>query len=211
MGNVLQILGFNDDAIIAKLHVDCALNESQIETFKMETAFDEITILKYYHVWKNYCECLADLENKGIIRGELELTGEEFLNIPCFAISPLKKQFLRCVPSKNGSGNHTGNVDFPAFMRLMAITNGDARVADKLKFAFQMYDMDGDGKVEIEDLILYLTAVTDFDEDTKQQQEEYKEFIIRAAKTTFEELGRDDFLRIEGKVSLVSKFFFSCV
>ena len=153
-------------------------------------------------VWKNYCECLQDKskdekKTDGGERNELALTGEEFLRIPCFAISPLRHQFLRCIPSKRGAGSHKGDVDFEAFMRLMAVTNGESRAADKLKFAFQMYDMDGDGKIATDDLVMYLEAVTDFDEDTKQQQEEYKEFIKKAAKTTFEELGRDDYLRIE--------------
>ena len=40
-----------------------------------------------------------------------------------------------------------------------------------------MYDMDGDGKIHIDDLVGYLSLVTDFDEDTTQQVEEYQEFI----------------------------------
>ena len=44
---------------------------------------------------------------------------------------------------------------------------------------------------------LHTPVVTDFDADTKQQVEEYKLFIKTAATTTFEELGRDDFLRME--------------
>ena len=160
-------------------------------SYRMETAFDELTILKYFHVFKEYCKCLSKEPEK------LELTGEEFILIPCLAVNPLRDQFLRCIPSKSGAGNHMGNVDFPAFMRLLAVTNGDARVAEKLKFAFQMYDMDGDGKIHIDDLVGYLSLVTDFDEDTTQQVEEYQEFIKKAAKKTFEELGRDNFLRLE--------------
>ena len=159
--------------------------------YRMETAFDELTILKYFHVFKEYCKCLSKEPEK------LELTGEEFIQIPCLAVNPLRDQFLRCIPSKSGAGNHMGNVDFSAFMRLLAVTNGDARVAEKLKFAFQMYDMDGDGKIHIDDLVGYLSLVTDFDEDTTQQVEEYQEFVKKAAKKTFEELGRDDFLRLE--------------
>ena len=116
----------------------------------METAFDELTILKYFHVFKEYCKCLSKEPEK------LELEAEEFLQIPCFAVNPLRNQFLRCIPSKSGNGSHTGNVSFAAFMRLMAVTNGEARVAEKLKFAFNMYDMDGDGRIEIEDLVHYL-------------------------------------------------------
>ena len=75
----------------------------------METAFDELTILKYFHVFKEYCKCLSKEPEK------LELTGEEFILIPCLAVNPLRNQFLRCIPSKSGAGNHMGNVDFPAF------------------------------------------------------------------------------------------------
>ena len=195
MGALLAMLGFGEEALRKKLREDCALNDEQLETYRMETAFDLLTILKYFHIWKEFCKCLAKDHEKE--PDKLELTGEEFLQIPCIAISPLKNQIIRSIPSKNGTGCHVGDIDFSAFMRLTAVTNGDARMADKLKFAFQMYDMDGDGKIEMHDLIQYLTAVTDFDEETKQQQDEYKEFIKKAAKTTFEELGRDDFLRME--------------
>jgi Ca2+-binding EF-hand superfamily protein len=191
MGQLASMLGFSNAALIKRLRDDCTLNDEQLETFKMETAFDQVTILKYFHIFKEYCKCLSKEPEK------LELTGEEFIQIPCLAVNPLRDQFLRNIPSKSGSESHKGNVDFAAFMRLLAVTNGEARIGEKLKFAFQMYDMDGDGKVAMEDLIQYLTVATDFDEDTKQQVEEYKAFIEEAARTTFEELGRDDFLRIE--------------
>jgi hypothetical protein len=50
MGQIASMLGLADGAQTKKLREGCSLNATQIETFKMETAFDELTILKYYHV-----------------------------------------------------------------------------------------------------------------------------------------------------------------
>ena len=46
-------------------------------SYRMETAFDELTILKYFHVFKEYCKCLS---NSCLGIDTLGTTAERFLD-----------------------------------------------------------------------------------------------------------------------------------
>lgn len=191
MGQLMAL--FSDAAEMKKLREECPLSDMELETFRMETGFGQKDILRYYSVFKEYVSCLSEEKDKS----KIELTPEEFQGIPCIAISPLKQQFIKCIPSRTGSGRHKGNVDFAAFLRLLAVTNGESRTSDRLRFAFNMYDLDGDGKVSIKDMTTFITSVTDFAEQDRGEQAKAKEMLENAVKQMFGELGRDEFLRLE--------------
>ena len=189
MGALFSLL--NSSADMKKLREDCPLSNEELETFRMETGFTQFKILRYYATFKLYIDCIAEDKTK------MDLTPEEFEQIPCICISPLKSQFIKSIPSKTGNGKHRGNVDFAAFLRLLAVTNGDSRFADKLRFAFNMYDIDGDGKVSVQDVTTFISSVTDFAEQYRAEETKYKELLEDAVKKMFQELGRDEYLRLE--------------
>jgi Ca2+-binding EF-hand superfamily protein len=191
MGQLMAL--FSNAAELKKLREDCPLSEEELEMFRMETGFALKEILRYYAVFKEYVSCLAEHKETS----KVELTPEEFQGIPCIAISPLKAQYIKCIPSRTGSGRHQGNVDFAAFLRLLAVTNGDSRTADRLRFAFNMYDLDGDGKVSIKDMTAFIMAVTDFAAQDRGEQAKAKEMLDNAVKQMFKELGREEYLRLE--------------
>ena len=190
MGQLMDL--FSSGAELKKLREDCPLSDEELETFRMETGFTQREILRFYNLFKEYVAQLA--ENPG---SKVKLTAEEFERIPCISISPLKSQFVKCIPSITGSGRHKGDIDFAAFLRLLAVTNGDSRTADRLRFAFNMYDLDGDGKVSVKDMIGFVTAVTDFAPQDRSEEARAKEMVENAVKQMFKELGRDEYLRLE--------------
>ena len=189
MGQVMDMCSRRKQ--VAKLRAACSLSDEELETFHMETGFELISILRYFNIFSEYHKCIAENKEK------LELTPEEFKQIPAIQISPLGDQIVRIIPARTGSGFHKGNIDFAAFIRLLAITNGSARKADKLRYAFNMYDIDGDGKVSVEDLRKYAEMCTDFAEQDRSEITKYKELLNKAVDQTFSELGRTDFLRLE--------------
>ncbi len=189
MGQIMDL--FSNRKETAKLRAACTLSDEELETFHMETGFDLLSILRYFNIFSEYHKCLSKDQDK------LELTHDEFKEIPPIKISPLKDQIVRVIPSRTGSGFHEGNIDFAAFLRLLAITNGQARKADKLRYAFNMYDIDGDGKVSVDDLKKYTEMCTDFAEQDRGEVAKYKELLNKAVDQTFAELGRTDFLRLE--------------
>ena len=79
-------------------------------------------------------------------------------SVPCISIS--EKSIRKVHPFNYWKWPHKATLTSrrPA---LLAVTNGDSRTADRLRFAFNMYDLDGDGKVSVKDMIGFVTAVTD--------------------------------------------------
>lgn len=74
------------------------------------------------------------------------ITAEEFLSIPELSINPLAKRLAYFFES----------INFKEFLGLLAAFSCKASRDDKLRFMFNVFDVDGDGAIDEEDLTLIL-------------------------------------------------------
>jgi len=150
-----------------------SLTPDDIAEISQETGFTSSQIER---LWSRFTS--LDKQQKGF------LTREDFLRIPELAINPLGDRivhaFFRDSAKKNDSSNSFANdesaaadgiserVNFPDFVRVLAHfrplkknieknkLNGRE---EKLRFAFRMYDLDGDDRISKEELLAVLTMM----------------------------------------------------
>jgi len=144
------------------------LQQENIEQISEETGFTSNQIER---LWSRFTS--LDKQQKG------HLTREDFLRIPELAINPLGDRivhaFFRDSSNKDeeeggkfGGASEKEIVNFPDFVRVLAHfrpikknvekNKMNSRV-EKLRFAFRMYDLDGDDKISKEELLAVLTMM----------------------------------------------------
>jgi len=156
MGNPRSSLSLTPDDI-AEISQDTGFTSSQIE-----------------RLWSRFTS--LDKQQKGC------LTREDFLRIPELAINPLGDRIVHAFfrdNAKKNDGNSFANdepdvdgtnerVNFPDFVRVLAHFRPLKKDADKnklngreekLRFAFRMYDLDGDDRISKEELLAVLTMM----------------------------------------------------
>jgi serine/threonine-protein phosphatase 2B regulatory subunit len=94
------------------------------------------------------------------------ISKEEFLSIPGVGSNPLASRLLETF-DKDGSGD----VDFQEFITGLSIFSTKGQKEDKLRFAFEIYDMDKDGYISNGELFLVLKTMVgkNLDKDQLQQ------------------------------------------
>jgi len=123
------------------------LQESEVEEIQKETGFSRNQIVRLYSRFTH-----LDKSNNGY------LSREDFLRIPELAINPLGDRIVHAFFTENNEG-----VNFKEFMQTLArfrpITKHENTVnsrEEKLRFAFKMYDLDGDDKINRGELLAVL-------------------------------------------------------
>jgi len=144
------------------------LQEENIAEISAETGFTSNQIER---LWSRFTS--LDKEQKGF------LTREDFIRIPELAINPLGDRIVHAffrdskTPSNVNAlgGGETGETDvvnFCDFVRVLAHFRPLKKNVDKnklngreekLRFAFRMYDLDGDDKISKEELLAVLTMM----------------------------------------------------
>jgi len=144
------------------------LQQENIEQISEETGFISNQIER---LWSRFTS--LDKQQKG------HLTREDFLRIPELAINPLGDRivhaFFRDSSNKDeeeggkfGGASEKEIVNFPDFVRVLAHFRPIKKNAEKnkmnsrvekLRFAFRMYDLDGDDKISKEELLAVLTMM----------------------------------------------------
>lgn len=143
-----------------------ALQEENISQIESDTGF---TANQIERLWSRFTS--LDKQDKGY------LTREDFLRIPELAINPLGDRIVHAF-FRDGHSNANGIselenrdrdvVNFCDFVRVLAHfrpikknveKNKLNSRQEKLKFAFRMYDLDGDDKISKEELLAVLTMM----------------------------------------------------
>jgi len=143
-----------------------ALQEENISQIEADTGFTGNQIER---LWSRFTS--LDKQDKGY------LTREDFLRIPELAINPLGDRIVHAF-FRDGHSNANGVgeletrdrdvVNFCDFVRVLAHfrpikknieKNKLNSRQEKLKFAFRMYDLDGDEKISKEELLAVLTMM----------------------------------------------------
>lgn len=126
------------------------LQKHEIEEISKETGFSHHQIMRLYSRFLS-----LDKSNSGY------LSREDFLRIPELAINPLGDRIIHAFFSVESEDS----VNFRQFMRVLARfrpvkrnDNPDAINSrdEKLKFAFRLYDLDGDDKISREEILAVL-------------------------------------------------------
>lgn len=123
------------------------LQESEIEDVQKESGFSRNQIVRLYSRFTH-----LDKGNNGY------LTREDFLRIPELAINPLGDRIVHAFFLESTEG-----VNFRQFMQTLArfrpLTKHENIVnsrEEKLRFAFKMYDLDGDDRISRQELLAVL-------------------------------------------------------
>eukprot|EP00903_Cladosiphon_okamuranus_P006295 g6173.t1 len=131
------------------------------------------------------------------------ITREEFLEIPSVANNPLQERLLVCF-----GFDSMANLKFREFVEILSIFNNPSAQRDqKLRMAFTLVDIDGDGLVSKNDLIRYLELITAAPEGVKIDLNAVAARIIEEAVSTpgSKSLSLADFIKVMGAADFDDK------
>lgn len=94
------------------------------------------------------------------------ISKDEFLAIPGVANNPLAGRLLETF-DKDGSGD----VDFQEFITGLSVFSGKSEKDDKLRFAFEIYDIDRDGFISNGELYIVLKKMVGDNLESDQLQQ----------------------------------------
>ncbi|XP_050546897.1 calcineurin B homologous protein 1 [Daktulosphaira vitifoliae] len=127
------------------------LRKDEIAQIRNETGFTANQIERLYSRFTS------------LDRGDLgTLSREDLLRIPELAINPLGERIVDLFHTD--SGNNKGRINFLQFMRVLSKfrlikphkENKQNNHMEKIKFAFDMYDVDNDGMISKDELLIIL-------------------------------------------------------
>ncbi|CAM9498013.1 unnamed protein product [Ectocarpus sp. 8 AP-2014] len=131
------------------------------------------------------------------------ITREEFLEIPSVANNPLRERLLVCF-----GFDSMDNLKFKEFVEILSIFNNPSAQRDqKLRMAFTLVDIDGDGQVSKNDLVRYLELITAAPEGVKIDLNAVAARVIEegASAPGVTSLSLGDFIKIMGAADFADK------
>jgi len=198
------------------------LQPDELDSIQEETGFNQKQIESLYTRWPLLYSCGSvdrflrlDKNEKG------HLGREDFLRIPELAINPLGDRIVHAFCTLDNTSGEPDQVDFRGFLRLLArfqpTRKGSQEESktrklqsrtEKFKFAFSMYDLDGDGCISKEELLAVLTMMVGANVTSDQLLSITERMLLETdldqdGFITFEEFqGSLDNIDIEKKMSI---------
>jgi Ca2+-binding EF-hand superfamily protein len=154
---------------------DVGLSKEEIEQVKMMVPFDDNELNMLVNRF-------LDLDNDK----DGTISHEEFRSMPQFAANPFVDRIFRIFDVKPDQ-----KVTFMEFVSAVAVFSDRGAKADKVKFLFQIYDLDDDGVISREDLRGVLKCILPDSTDAAD--------IDMLVVKTFDECDRDKDGVIDGK------------
>lgn len=116
---------------------------------------------------------------------------EEFLAIPAIHSNPLSQRLMEVFDADGD-----GQVDFGEFVSALSIFSSKGNKKEKLKFAFNVYDVDRDGLLSNGELFIVLKAMVGNNLQDEQLQQIVDKTIIEADQDGDGKLTFAEFLKI---------------
>lgn len=116
---------------------------------------------------------------------------QEFLSIPAVANNPLAMRLFAVVDKDGG-----GDVDFKEFIEALSTFSSKGSAESKLKFAFEIYDIDRDGYISNGELYLVLKMMVGSNLKDGQLQQIVDKTIMEADSTRQGKISFEDFKRV---------------
>eukprot|EP01091_Cochliopodium_minus_P008464 TRINITY_DN1923_c0_g1_i1.p1 TRINITY_DN1923_c0_g1~~TRINITY_DN1923_c0_g1_i1.p1 ORF type:complete len:207 (-),score=69.83 TRINITY_DN1923_c0_g1_i1:374-919(-) len=178
---------------------DLNVDSKEVEEFKNLTNFSEEELKR---LWRRFKKLDKDDNNT--------LTTEEFREIPELASNPLLERVIAIFDT-----NKDDEIEFKEFISALSTFSVKGNIEAKLKFAFQIYDMDGDGfisngelfqvlqmmvgdnltEVQLQQIVDKTILEADQDKDGKINFEEFKKLISNT-----EEFDEKMTVKLSGKI-----------
>ena len=133
-----------------------------------------------------------------------ELQIKDILDIPAFNKNPIAERVLSIFDK-----NKDGNLSFVEFVNGLSILSLGADMDVKLNFAFQVYDLDGDGFISNGDLFKVLKMMIGENLADIQLQQLVDRTIIKADKDQDGMINFEEFKEMVQSLDITKKFTFT--
>jgi serine/threonine-protein phosphatase 2B regulatory subunit len=154
---------------VSAVDVVAFLSEEELEEVKIGSCFTRTEIKNLYNRFS-----IVDLD------GNNTLDVDEFLQFPEFRLNPMAYRLTELLDR-----GKTGSITFRDFIRVMSAFSPAAQPQDKHQLAFQLYDLDDDGKISKDDLAGALKMTVSLGEDPNQLTEKG---LAEVVDHTFDEM-----------------------
>jgi len=140
------------------------LKPEEIEELELMSNFSEVELKRLYRRFKK-----LDKDGSGT------LTTDEFLSIPQLAMNPLLERLIAIFDT-----NKDEEIEFKEFIQALSTFSAKGDKEGKLKFAFQIYDIDCDGFISNGELFQVLKMMVGSNLDDVQLQQIVDKTILEA-------------------------------
>ncbi|KAL6052024.1 Calcineurin subunit B type 2 [Balamuthia mandrillaris] len=156
------------------------LNDKDLADFKELSKFSEEELKKLHRRFVK-----LDKDGSGT------LTADEFLSIPELAVNPLLERIIDIFDT-----NKDEEIEFSEFVGALATFADKDNLEGKLRFAFQVYDIDNDGFISNGELFQVLKMMVGSNLDDVQLQNIVDKTIIEADLDGDGKISYDEFVKM---------------
>lgn len=132
--------------------------------------------------------------------GNGNISREEFMDIPQLAVNPLASRVVTIFDK-----NKDENVNFKEFLQGLSIFSSRGEAKDKLRFAFAVYDIDGDGFITNGELFEVLKMMVGSNLTDHQLQNIVDKTILEADKDGDGKISFEEFVEMLGNTDIENR------